>query len=261
MGSWDPSFFRRSPLFWPIAGAAAELTSFSDWPSPEDLTRLFDGDPPVRFVRATRPAAASEPGRPRRRRAPLPADARYDARIALEKIVSTRDASWHDLLNALVWTAFPRAKMALHVRQHRMITARLQDDLRLPGARTREQDAVAMLDEGGVVVVCPRERQVGLVEELSRQGAAWPGVPAMVANGSAVAIVFGHALYEGLARGGPTSVRGAAYVVGVEVVPSSGRARVEAADRALADLLSREPPIERTDFGTIAVEDRLGGPR
>ena len=52
-----------------------------------------------------------------------------------------------------------------------MIDARLGADLRLPGARTKEQDAVAMLDEGGVVV--------------------------LRAGDAPSAVIFGHAICEG----------------------------------------------------------------
>jgi hypothetical protein len=75
-----------------------------------------------------------------------------------------------------VWGVFPRAKAALHGRQHRAILASLPPgSTRLPGARSREHDALALLDEGGVVLLETTRGRVGLV--------------------------FGHALYEGLVLG------------------------------------------------------------
>jgi len=217
---WDPSFFRQNPLFWPIARAAQTLERFEQWPLPGELTRAF-GDLPVRFE-----IPASKP-----RRSRAPANARYDARIAVDRVVPTRARSWHDLLSALVWATFPRAKLALHERQHKMIGARLGPDLRLPGARTREQDAVAMLDEGGVVL-------------LRARGASCP-------------VIFGHAIYEGLVCAGPPNVRAAAYVVELDSIAPDARSRIAIADAALAALLSREGPIARADFETIVVDDRL----
>jgi len=260
VGTWDPAFFRKSPLFWPIARAASQLERFASWPGPEDLTGLFEREPPVRFVRAARPSLPRPDG-PRRRRVPPPADARYDARIALERTVSTRAESWHDLLNALVWTSFPRAKLALHTRQHQMIAARLQDDLKLPGARTKEQDAVAMLDEGGVAVLCSQKRRDEVTAALKlKESEGGALVAALIERGDAIAVLFGHALYEKLAVGGPERVRGAAYVVGVDSLPATARAQVDAADRALAELLAREAPIGRADLGSIAVGENLCGP-
>jgi hypothetical protein len=142
----------------------------------QSLDRVFGGDDsaPVRFV----PAAP----RPRRGRRPpaVDVDALYDARITLERVVPTRARSWHDLMNALVWGTFPRAKRALHARQHRAIVERVAPGARtLPPARTRELDALALLDEGGVVLP---EGDV------------------------ARAVVFGHAIYESLALGVPPAV-------------------------------------------------------
>jgi hypothetical protein len=247
LATWDPSFFRKSPLFWPIARAAGILERFVEWPRPEDLGALFEGEPPVRFERAP----------PQPRRVPLPAASRYDARITLDRTVSTRPGSWHDLLNALVWGTFPRAKLALHARQHRMIAARLGEDLRLPGARTKEQDAVAMLDEGGVVLLCPERCRGDMAGAIKQRAGA--GVADMVERGDASAVIFGHAIYEGLACAGPERVYGAAYVVAVDAIPDGVAAQVATTDAALAALLGREATIERGEFGTVAVGARLAG--
>src|SRR5882672_9169208 len=120
--AFDPEFIARHSLFWPLARAARTLGQYDDFPPVEALASVFDGCLPVRFVHAT----------PRRRRG-TPVDVRglYDARITLERAVPTRARSWHDLMNALVWGTFPRAKSALHTRQHRVIAARVA-----PGART-----------------------------------------------------------------------------------------------------------------------------
>jgi hypothetical protein len=211
---YDPSFFRHSPLFWPIARPAAKLESEETWPPVAALTGLFDGEAPVEFA----------PPAPRPRRGRLPKDLRYDARIALARVVPTREGSWHDLLNALVWAVFPRAKLALHLRQHRIIASRLGEDLRLPGSRTKEQDAIAMFDEGGVVVF-----DEGLpVDRLA---------------------VFGHAIYEELvSRGGPAQIRASALAVKVEAGDGDPQHKLRAADESLAAFFSREASIAREDF-------------
>ncbi|MDP9149718.1 MAG: DUF3025 domain-containing protein, partial [Myxococcota bacterium] len=113
---YDPRFCETSSLFWPLVRAARALGEHDVFPSVGALARVFEGEPPVRFVAAS----------PRRRRgAPVDPGALYDARIALHGEVPTRPGSWHDLMNALVWGTFPRAKLALHVRQHRAIAARV----------------------------------------------------------------------------------------------------------------------------------------
>jgi Protein of unknown function (DUF3025) len=253
---YDPSFFRKSALFWPVARAAGALEGEGDWPGPAFLSRLLDrklsGDlgaaplgelPTIRFARAA----------PRARRGRALPEERYDARIALERVVPTRERSWHDLLNALVWTTFPLAKLALHQRQHRIIEARLGSDLRLPRARTKEQDALAMFDEGGAVWLCER----GHGHHLAAAMAHGADASSLVERGAALVAVFGHAIYEGLACGGPEEVRAATYVVEVDSVRDEVLGGLVAADRALATFLSREAPISREDFETLRIGKQL----
>ena len=141
--AWDGRVFRASGLFAAIAGAAARIEGFARGPSPRTSTRSSRRTRACRFERAA----------PRPRRARAEGAPGYDARITLEGTVPTRARSWHDLMNALVWARFPNAKRALHARQHRMIAARAGESPVARGARTKEQDAVAMLDEGGVAIV------------------------------------------------------------------------------------------------------------
>jgi hypothetical protein len=151
--NWRPRFFEGSPHFAPVREVALRFASDATFPSPERIDELLGDRTPVRFVRASQNDKAP-----------------YDARIVNEGVVRTRDGSWHDFLNALVWATFPLAKTALHRRQHRIV---------VPGAarRTPEGDALAMLDEGG---------------------AFFPNGP----------IVFGHAIYESLVLGRPLFAAG-----------------------------------------------------
>jgi hypothetical protein len=185
------------------------------------LTRVFAGDPPVRFVQA--------PPAPRRRARALDPHALYDARITLERVVPTRERSWHDFMNALVWGTFPRAKRALHARQHRAIAARIAPGARtLPPTRTRELDALALLDEGGVIVL-------GDDSEM---------------------LVFGHAIYESLALGVPPAIV-AAVVVGTSTARGDAD-RLAHADGALAAViedaarLTTPAELKRVDLASTA---------
>jgi hypothetical protein len=219
---WDPSFFRKSALFWPIASAAAKLEGLTRWPEPEELSCLFEGDAPVSFV----------PAAPRARRGRrLGASERYDALITERRTVPTRRGSWHDLLNALVWATFPRAKVALHARQHRAITSHLGPDLRLPGGRTRDQDAVAMLDEGGVV--------------LLQRGEDAPSP-----------IVFGHAIYERLVCDGRVTLWAAAIRVPIDDAPDTHRAHIQLADATLEELFASSTAMVRGGMGSYHLEAR-----
>lgn len=156
--AWRARFFEESDLFGPIREVAGRFAADETFPPPERIDEVLRDRAPVRFIRASQQDKAL-----------------YDARIVNEREVSTREGSWHDFLNALVWATFPLAKTALHRRQHQLV---------VPGApnRSPEGDAVAMIDEGGVFCL---------------------GDPAPI-------IVFGHAIYEGLVLGRPVFAAGLA---------------------------------------------------
>jgi hypothetical protein len=201
---YDGRFAAKSPLFWALERAARCFVDYDDFPPPAELVRVFEGVAPVRFVEAG--------SRPRRhRRGPLDVRSMYDATITLDRCVPTRARSWHDLMNALVWGAFPRAKRALHARQYRAISERVRPGARtLPPARTREQDALALMDEGGVLVLTSDPCAAGyelrshscVDHAAAEPRTCRPGtLRKMIASGVAEAVIFGHAVYESLVFG------------------------------------------------------------
>jgi hypothetical protein len=231
--AYDPRFVERSPLFWPVERAAGRLAGFRDFPPPAALDRVFEGEPPVRFVPAT-------PRSRRSRRGPVDVRAIYDARITLDHAVPTRARSWHDLLNALVWGTFPRAKRALHARQHRAIVERIPAGAcTLPPARTREQDALALVDEGGVVVLASDEREVSF---LLRRDPATLGD--LIAAHAVDAVIFGHAVYESLVFGVAPAAVAAIVVPRDEGEKDLTRETDAALARALADASRFRAPDE-----------------
>jgi hypothetical protein len=190
---FDARFFERDPRFAPIVPAAKIFADYTDWPTPADLDRELGARAGVRFVVAKR--------RPRRQRGPVAVGDMYDAQIARGE-VPTREKNWHDHMNALVWATFPRAKKALHARQHTAIrnwVGGAEVVRHLPNARTRELDALALIDEGGVLV-CNDEK-----------------------------LVFGHALYEGFVLAVPAMI--------ARAVPLAGPA--SEADAMLAERLTQ----------------------
>jgi hypothetical protein len=221
---FDPDALARSPLFWPLARAARALGPLADFPDVATLARVFEGDPPVRFV-----SAAPRARRHRGGRIAPPIDPRtlYDGRVTLAREVPTRDRCWHDFMNALVWGTFPRAKSALHARQYRAVAARVEPGATaLPPARTRELDALAILDEGGVVILA--EDPTALREQLKL---AHPcALRDATTRGAATAVVFGHAVYESLALGVRPAVLGALVLPRepTSLPPSSPGARCDA---------------------------------
>lgn len=176
---WRPRFAEEHAVFAAVRGPASLFETLAAFPSPEQIHERLSPLAGVSFVRA-----------PERRVGPRSLDSLYDGAIHTHRTVPTRSGSWHDLLNALVWAIHPRAKWSLHARQFELVRLGLDPATgRLPGARTREQDALALFDEGGLVVESPEPLTSGAAIEES------------VAAGRARAVVFGHAIYEGFVLG------------------------------------------------------------
>ncbi len=113
-----------------------------------------------------------------------------------------------------------------------------------------------MLDEGGLALLCDRARRRDVEAAVEDEDTV--GLAGMIGKGWARAAVFGHAIYEALACGEKAPVRAAARIVDVDTMETEAREVVRAADDAIAALLSRGTPIDRTDFVSIEVDDDLG---
>lgn len=224
---FDPSVFSL-PLFWAIAPAARGFAGGDRMPSVEEIDAACGPAARVRFA----PAAP----RPRR------GDDRvaYDTAITERGEVPTREGSWHDLMNALVWAAFPRSKRALHALQARYVA-----ETRGTGRRTPPHDALAILDEGGVLV-CARA-------PLDGEGA----IARALDDGSARIVPFGHAIYESVAIRAPRPLVRARALVVPPGLDEAGL--VAAADAALAEVIARGD-LARTpkDLPCITLERVFG---
>jgi hypothetical protein len=197
---WDAQFCRRSPWFWPLAAAARVFESYGDWPTFRQLdaaySQLTAADAtlaPLRFAANVRKQDKHAGGR-------VVLHALYDARITLTGEVPTRERDWHDLLNMLCFATFPRSKRALHARQYACLAARVDPAAeRLPNARTPEQDALTLFDEGGVVLAATTAAaaQLTAASEAQREDTCRE----LVAARTLRVVPFGHALFEHLVEG------------------------------------------------------------
>ena len=238
MMRWDASVCDKNPLFWPIRGHARAFCDYGEWPDVAEYDRLFGGDGPVRF--------RESPPRPRRaRRQEIDPRRLYDGRICEERVVPTRARNWHDFFNALVWAAFPATKARLHERQHHAAAQRMSADaVTLPSARTREQDGLALLDEGGVALLCTADA-VGEARRALEMRQVEP-VAQLAAEARALGVIYGHAIYEHLARGGP-NVRAMTAIVPCFELPADPAACVERCDTAFAAALADPRSFSRPD--------------
>jgi hypothetical protein len=154
---WEQLKNASHPAFTVIQAGIKALSCCSDFPTVSELDQALSPLCGVHFELQLKTRARA-----------VPADSRYNGQIATVGQVPTREKNLHDLLNALIWVAFPKAKQALHQRQHLEQGNKGEQ----PGVwvRNRTQDILSMLDEGGVLL-CDRR-----------------------------AVVFGHAILEHLVK-------------------------------------------------------------
>ena len=195
-----------------VAGRVPGLLSGgASWPAVAAIDAALAPLAGVRFVASGKVRTRRRAGRA------IDGEAIYEIHIASRREVPTRPDNLHDLLNALAWAAFPASKWSLTAQLAAAQRARLADrPWRLPGARTRRHDRLALLDEGGVLVA------------TGAGGAA--ALPAALASGRARALIFGHALLEHALQG-CLDVWGAALVFAVDPAGSTAdlRGRLDAA--------------------------------
>lgn len=197
MTSWEPRRFAHA-RFARVADLVARFTGERDWPSVAAINEVFAAELAqvgVRLVEEakTKPQLAAD--------GTIDVASLYEVRIVERGEIPTRPRSAHDLMNALVWAAFPHAKLALTRALATVQRERAAGRATLPNARSPAHDRLAMIDEGALLCV--------------RSGATtsqW---------------IFGHAIYEH-AYAGVFDIRAAAADLEVEV-PERG-----AIDRALA---------------------------
>lgn len=164
------------PIRSQFAEYAAYLASGPDFDLPT-LNHCLDARWPAELGQAPRFARADardgDPG------------LHYELRIAERGEILLRPGSWHDAFAALVWLQWPALKWALH-REH-------MHDLALVGAkqRTRHQQAITHLDEGGAILIYRDER---VIEALDQHD--WPRLYATDLRASFRVQVIGHALHE-----------------------------------------------------------------
>lgn len=238
-----PSFADEHPAFSPYAALAARFAPLGRFPSAEELDRALSL--PVRFV-----AQGQHPRGPDHR--PLG----YHASITEHRVVPTRPSSWHDFFVALVWAVFPHSKRLIHALYLGDDRLPVSDALRTcPTGRTRANDALALLDEGGLLVAV-RSASFDAHRCLLLAGHT-DAVLALVASREARAVVIGHALLEHLAVA-PTRVRGAALAVPVDDLDQPLPALVEALDASLSSRLGGPgPSLHPDDFARVELSREL----
>ena len=118
-------------------------------------------------------------------------EAQYEPRCYLKGEVPTREHNWHDLLNALVWLTFPKAKAAINTRHFQALTDGRDAAESQRGA---VRDMNTLFDESGVIVACSDAELSALLRDFRWKELFWQR-RVQVQTGLGF-YLFGHGLYE-----------------------------------------------------------------
>jgi hypothetical protein len=201
--AWQPTQLAH-PWFAGVADLVDRVAHEPDWPAVERLDAYLRDELAavgMRLVEAPkgRPALLAD--------GTIDPASLYEVRIVERGEIPTRPRNAHDLLNALIWAAFPHSKLALSRALAAIQRERAAGRTRLPPTRTRAHDRLALVDEGALFCVAGARRH------------RW---------------IFGHAILEH-AYAGELAVRATAVdieVPGIDVLEH--RAARAAVDRAVA---------------------------
>src|SRR5690349_19055123 len=109
MLEWSPVRLHH-PRFHRVADLIARFVDAPTWPSIPALNAAFSeelGRVGVRFVEAPKTRFVLGPD------GTIDVSSLYEVRIVERGEIPTRPSNVHDLLNALIWAAFPETKLAL----------------------------------------------------------------------------------------------------------------------------------------------------
>ena len=180
---FNRDYLLQSPIFAPLHPVIATLKT-DRFPGLEELNAQLSAHPITvqtgRELRFVEQAAGK-----------LAFEAQYEPRCYLTGEVQTRRDNWHDLLNALVWLTFPKAKAAINARHYRALTAIAPQTDSQRGAT---RDTNTLLDESGVIVAYADDELAGLLRHFQWRELFWQRRKQVQSKMGFY--LFGHGLYE-----------------------------------------------------------------
>ena len=187
--TWNPQVLESHPLFWPlVSGASAFVESFSDWPTLEDFQHYLDSsDKPIN-TRSHLPLTIVPQDEN-----PVQFSDGYEPRIYLKGELQTRQNSWHDFFQVLVWKIFPKTKAAINELHFNAIKERIQSTYNQK-RRSVFENLLTQFDECGGIVISPDTDLLQLVNNFDWKTLFWEKRTQTTQR--LKCIVFGHAIYE-----------------------------------------------------------------
>lgn len=188
--NWNPLFYLEHPLFYPISNTQDFFQSFATWPSLSSYNRFLSAqniqsknNKPIHFV----PQAEK----------PKTFEQHYEPRIFLNGEIQTREHSWHDFFQVLIWNNFPKTKNTLNYLHYKAAVIRnsaIVSRKSTPSNRSPVENAITLFDECGSIVVSRNNDLLSLIRNAQWKELFWNN-RARIQTDLKI-FVFGHALYE-----------------------------------------------------------------
>ena len=186
--TWNPNVLSTHPMFWPLLPAAESfLNGFQTWPGLQDFQNYLNkSDNPVQtrsghhLTVVPQATAASH------------FEDSYEPRIYLKGELQTREQSWHDLFQILIWRLFPETKAAVNELHYKALASRRNSDN--PNRRNPLENTLTQYDECGGIIVSSDAELLELIKNFDWHTLFWKNRPRI--EKSLKCIVFGHAIYE-----------------------------------------------------------------
>ena len=184
---WAPEALLKSPFFAPLSPLLNCLKN-TDFPTIHVWNSLLDTHSQGQCVQNGHPLHFVAQGQGK-----LGFESQYEPRCYLSGEVQMRENNWHDLFNALVWLAFPKAKAAINARHYQAL---LDCEAALESQRGNVRDMATLFDESGVIVVTSQSELSDLLCNFKWKELFW--LHRQQTSQKMDFFVFGHGLYEKL---------------------------------------------------------------
>lgn len=126
---------------------------------------------------------------------------RYESMIMEQGLIPHRLENIHDLMNAAIWSIFPRSKFELH-RQAYLVQQHMDQEVEIPpNGRNPDLDLLTCFDEGGLLLLCKKDQIKATYALLRERDVALKAK--RLQSFPAQLLIFGHGILEELCRGFP----------------------------------------------------------
>lgn len=163
-----------SPFFAPLMPILQQFSAYEQLPSLAELNKMLSIADIIFVPQSPKSDDFSEG---------------YEPRIYLQGQVQTREQSWHDFFNALVWQQFTQSKKIINQLQYSFQKQRHPEKTRLPG-----ENMLTLFDENGAIVIAKDPELLVLIKQHRWHELFWERREQVQRDLQVV--LFGHGLYE-----------------------------------------------------------------